>query len=124
MATKKMAPTKGASKKSPASKKATASAKSLSATALYVEEPIPAVSTAIPEQVRAFLSETAIPKGFVAAKQVTLTELRSKITENNVSLTVAPEQLLEAVNHIKQAALPVDRLPEDVKQSIPALKPS
>src|SRR5215212_2233850 len=129
MATKKKAPSKGVSKKSPASKKATAStrsldAKALDAKALDVEEAVPAVTTAIPEQVRAFLSETAIPKGFVAAKQVTLTELRSKITENNVSLTVAPEQLLEAVNHIKQAALPVDKLPEDVKQSIPALKPA
>jgi hypothetical protein len=121
---KKKAPSKAASKKSPASKKATTSAKSLSVKSLDVEEAIPAVTTAIPEQVRAFLSETAIPKGFVAAKQITLAELRSKITENNVRTTVAPEELLAAVNRIKQAAFPVDRLPEDVKQSIPALKPS
>src|SRR5215212_546830 len=124
MATKKKAPSKGVSKKSPASKKAAASAESLDSKALDVEEAVPAVTTAIPEQVRAFLNQTAIPKGFVAAKQITLTELRSKITESDLRLTVAPEQLLEAVNRIKQAALPVDKLPEDVKESIPALKPA
>ncbi|HKG12791.1 MAG TPA: heme peroxidase family protein [Pyrinomonadaceae bacterium] len=121
---KKKAPSKGSSKKSPATKKATASAKSLSVKALDVEEAIPAVTAAIPEQVRAFLNQTSIPKDFTAAKQVTLTELRSKITESNVRLTVSPEQLLSAVNRIKPAAVPVDKLPEDVKQSIPALKPS
>ena len=86
---KKTAPPKGASTKSPASKKVTASVKSLSAKALDVEEAIPAITTAIPEQVRAFLNQTSIPKDFVAAKQVTLTELRSKLTENNVRPTVA-----------------------------------
>ncbi|HEV7889780.1 MAG TPA: heme peroxidase family protein [Pyrinomonadaceae bacterium] len=121
---KKKSPPKVASKESPPSKTATASAKPLSVKALDVEEAIPAVTTAIPEQVREFLNQTAIPKDFAAAKPITLTELRSKITESNVRLTVAPEELLAAVNRIKQAAVPVDKLPEDVKQSIPALKPT
>jgi hypothetical protein len=124
MATKKKTPTKGVSKASPSSKTTTASAKSLSAAALNVEEAIPSVTTAIPEQVREFLNQTAIPKDFVAAKQITLTELRSKITESSLRLTVAPEELLAAVNRIKPAEVPVDKLPEDVKESIPALKPT
>ena len=125
---KKKSPSKTTSKKSPASKKTMApdaalSVKPLTAAALDVEEAVPAVTTAIPEQVRAFLNQSSIPKDFVAAKQVTLTELRSKITESNVSLTVSPEQLLAAVNRIKPAAVTIDKLPEDVKESIPALKP-
>jgi hypothetical protein len=50
-------------------------------------------------------------------------ELRKRVTELNLRPTVSLEQLLASANRIKPAALPVEKLPEDVKASIPALKP-
>ena len=41
----------------------------------------------------------------------------------NLRPTVSLEQLLASANRIKPADLPVEKLPEDVKESIPALKP-
>ena len=88
-----------------------------------LEPEIPAATSNIPEIVRAFLKNTSIPKGFVNAKEIKLTDLRKRVNEINIRPTVPLEQLLATVNRIKPADVPVEKLPEDVKESIPALKP-
>jgi hypothetical protein len=111
MATKKKTPVK--SKKTGATK----------APKQEVEAPIPAAMSEIPKQVREFLKDTAVPKGFVNPNQVELVDLRRRLTDINLKPTVPLEQLLASVNRIKPASLPVDKLPEDIKESLPALKP-
>jgi hypothetical protein len=82
-----------------------------------------AATSEIPEPVAEFLEKTSIPKGFVNSKPITLSELRKRLIETNLRPTVSLEQLLASANRIKPAALPVEKLPDDVKESIPALKP-
>jgi hypothetical protein len=77
----------------------------------------------LPPAIRKFLSSTAIPKGFVNSKRLTLPELRKRLIEINVQPTVTPEQLLHTLNRIKPAPVPMERLPEEIKSSIRALKP-
>lgn len=77
----------------------------------------------IPEPVRAFLKQTSIPKNFINPKPVRLVDLRKRLSEINVRPTVPLERLVNSVNRIKPASLPVEKLPEDVLQSIRALKP-
>ena len=83
----------------------------------------PAATSKIPAQVKEFLKQPAISKDFVNPKQLTLLELRKRLTELNLRITVPLEQLLNSVNRIKPATAPVEKLPEDIKASIPALKP-
>jgi Animal haem peroxidase len=81
------------------------------------------VAPEIPPQIRSFLNSTAIPKGYVNSKKLTLPELRRRLNELNVRPTVAPEQLLPTLNRIKPTAVPMERLPEEIKTSVRALKP-
>jgi hypothetical protein len=85
---------------------------------------IPASNLNLPVQLEDFIKGTAIPKGFVNPKPLELMELRKRTTDLNVRATVPLEQLLTAVNRIKPAAMPMERLPEDLKESVPALKPA
>jgi hypothetical protein len=84
----------------------------------------PAATSEIAEPVREFLKKTSIPKGFVNPKPIVLSELRKRVTETNLRPTVSLEQLLASANRIKAADLPVEKLPDDVKESILALKPA
>ncbi len=77
----------------------------------------------IPEQLRTFLAQTSIPKGFVNSKKLSLIDFRKRLSEMKLRPTVGPAQLLASVNRIKPALAPLDRLPEEVKSSIRALKP-
>jgi hypothetical protein len=113
MATKKQAQAKKSVKRTGAKKAAKGTA--------AVE--IPAATSDIPAQVREFLKQTSVPKGFVNSKQLELVDLRKRVTEINLRPTVPLEQLLASVNRIKPAPVPIEKLPEDVKESIPALKP-
>ncbi len=113
MPAKKKAPTK---KKAPAK----ASAKRV----LSAVTAVPAAISNIPAQVQEFLNKTSIPTNFVNTKLLALPELRKRVADLNLRATVSVEQLLASVNRIKPAADPVDKLPEDVKASIPALKPT
>ena len=113
MVTKKKAPAKQTPKRLGATK----------ATKRKAETANPAATSEIPEPVREFLKKTSIPKGFVNPKPIVLSELRKRVTETNLRPTVSLEQLLASANRIKPADLPVEKLPEDVKESIPALKP-
>src|SRR5882724_10876783 len=112
MATKKKAPAKQAPKRPGATK----------AMKRKAETPYPAATSEIPGPVREFLMNTSIPKGFVNPKQIALSELQKRVIEMNLRPTVSLVQLLASANRIKPADIPVERLPEDVKQSIPALK--
>src|SRR3954468_17323975 len=82
---------------------------------------IPASNLDLPIQLEEFIKGTAIPKGFVNPKPIELIELRKRTIDLNVRATVPLEQLLTAVNRIKPAAVPIEKLPEDVKESVPAL---
>jgi hypothetical protein len=105
MATKKKAPAKKAAKRTRAA-----------------AADIPASTSNIPAQVEEFLKQTTVSKDFVRPKQITLLDLRTRLTELNLRLTVPLEQLLATMNRIKPAPVPVEKLPQDVKGSIPALK--
>src|SRR5687768_15165814 len=109
MATKKKNTT--AKKKGPA-KKAAKRAPAAVANA-------PAATTVMPEQVRDFLKQTSIPKNFVNSKQIGLAALKKRLIDVNVRPTVPLEQLVSSINRIKPAAVPIERLPQDVKESIP-----
>jgi hypothetical protein len=85
---------------------------------------IPAVvASQIPAQLQEFLKETSIPKGFVNAKPLQMLDLRRRVNEINIKLTVPLERLLASANRIKPATVPVEKLPEDIKESIRALRP-
>jgi hypothetical protein len=113
MVTKKKAPVKQTPRRLGARK----------ATRRKAETASPAATSGIPEAVREFLEKTSIPKGYVNPNPIVLSELRRRVIETNLRPTVSLEQLLASANRIKPAALPVEKLPEDVKESIPALKP-
>jgi hypothetical protein len=113
MATKKKAPAKKSAKR--------AGAKKAIKQAFAAE--IPAATSIIPDLVQEFLDQTSVPKGFVRSKQLPMLDLRKRVTEINLRPTVSLDQLLASVNRIKPAAVPVEKLPQDVKESIPALKP-
>lgn len=83
----------------------------------------PAATTEIPVQLREFLKHTTTPKGFVNTKPLSLTDLRKQITDLNVRPTVPLEKLLISANRIKPSDAPVEKLPDDIKASIRALKP-
>ena len=113
MATKKKAPAK--SKRTVATKAAKPAAQAV----------IPAAATSdLPKQVREFLKDTSIPEGFVNPKEIALVDLRKRVNEISIRPTVPLERLLASVNRIKPAEVPIEKLPEDVKESIPALKPA
>lgn len=118
MATKKKASAKKSAKKS-----VKKSAKPAPPAAAAASADIPPSNLDLPAVLETFLKGTAIPKGFVNPKPVELTELKKRTTDLNVRPTVPLEQLLSAVNRIKPATEPVEKLPEDVKESVPALKP-
>jgi hypothetical protein len=77
----------------------------------------------VPASLERFLGSTPIPRGFVATKRVTMTDLRQRVHELGLRPRVPLDRLLASVNRIKPASMPADRLPEDVKASIRALKP-
>ncbi|OWV98653.1 hypothetical protein ATY81_26880 [Rhizobium sp. R72] len=106
-------------KKAPAKQTATR----VDATRRQADTVNPAATSEIPEPVREFLKETSIPKGFVNPKPIVLSELRKRVTEMNLRPTVSLEQLLASANRIKPAELPMGALPQDLRESIPALEP-
>jgi Animal haem peroxidase len=113
MVTKKKTPAKQTPKRLSATK----------ATKRKAETANPAATSEIPEPVREFLKKTSIPRGFVNPKPMVLSELQKRLTETNLRPTVSLEQLLASANRIKPADLPAEKLPEDVQESIAALKP-
>jgi hypothetical protein len=83
----------------------------------------PASTSNIPAQLQKFLKQTSIPKDFVNSKQIALLDLRKRLNDLNLRTNVPLAQLLESVNRIKPAPVPVERLPEEVKSSVRALAP-
>ena len=84
---------------------------------------VPAATPEVSGAVREFLEKTSIPKGYVNAKPLALSELQKRVGEMSLRPTVSLEQLLASANRIMPAAVPMEKLPEDVKESISALKP-
>ncbi|PSH56405.1 hypothetical protein CU103_29910 [Phyllobacterium sophorae] len=110
MATKQGAPAKQASKATKSRKRKPDKADA-------------AATSQIPGPVGEFLKRTSIPKGFVNKKPMALSKLQRRLIEMDLRPTVSIEQLLASANRIEPATLTVKKLPEDVRESIPALKP-
>jgi hypothetical protein len=106
MAAKKKAPAKRVVKRAPAA----------------VAES-PASASKIPAQLQEFLEQTSIPRGFTNSKQLALEDLRRRVNEINVKPTVPLERLLASVNRIKPAPVTMEKLPDEIKSSVRALKP-
>ena len=118
MVTRKKAPAakRAPSKKAPSKKTTKVESKATTAET-------PAATSTIPPQLKEFLDHPSAPKGFVVSKQLALTDLRKRVTELNLRPTAPLEQLLATLNRIKPAAVPVEKLPEEIKTSVRALKP-
>jgi hypothetical protein len=84
---------------------------------------IPAATSRMPDEVRAFLKNPSALRGFSNTSKLKLTDLRKRVEKLAVRPTVPLEKLLDTVNRIKPAPFPVEQLPRDVKASLPALKP-
>ncbi len=88
----------------------------------WIKQPIPQQLPKFPSKCGTFLKETSVPRGFVNPKEMALPDLRKRVNEINLRPTVPLEQLLASVNRIKPAALPIEKLPEDIKESVPRTK--
>jgi Animal haem peroxidase len=86
-------------------------------------DPNAAATSNIPDAVEKFLKDPAAPREFVNPKPLALADLRRRLNEGNVRPTVPAERLLESINRIKQAPKPTQKFPEDVRESLLALKP-
>jgi len=84
---------------------------------------MPAAASDIPEPVQRFLEEPAASKGFRNRKPLGLTDLRRRLNEANLVLTVPIEELLTSLNRIRPARIPIEKLPEDIRASFFTLKP-
>jgi Animal haem peroxidase len=127
MATKKKTPAKPETKKkapakSDATKKTTAKPSAELADAAV--EAVPMIVSNIPVLVQKFLDATSVPKDFINSKLLALGDLKKRVTEINFRPTVAVEKLLDSINRIKPAEVPIEKLPEDIQESIPTLKPT
>lgn len=80
-------------------------------------------TSVIPKRLQEFIKQTSIPKGFSNPNQLALSDLIKRMNEFNLRATVPLEQLLGSANRIKPAAVPVEKLPEEIKTSFHALKP-
>ena len=83
----------------------------------------PGVTAQIPPEIQEFLNNPVAAKGVVKGGRFTLLELRKRLNELNVRPTVPLDQLLPALNRIKPARIPTEKLPEEIRGSIRALKP-
>jgi len=77
----------------------------------------------IAEPLREFLKSTSIPRGFVNPKKTSRKDLRERLLTLNLRPTVAIEKLLNSVNRIKPAGVPTEKMPDEVRASVRALKP-
>jgi hypothetical protein len=105
----------GTKKKSPAKKAVKRTSAGVSAT--------PAATSDIPAPLQEFLKQTSIPEGFVNPRPLSPMDMRRRLNDLNLRPTVPLDQLVASVNRIKQAPAPVEKLPEEIKESIRALKP-
>jgi hypothetical protein len=86
-------------------------------------EAMPASASNVPELVQRFLREPAAPSGYRRSKRVGLADLRRRLTESELELTVPAEEVLNSINRIKPARTPVEKFPEDIRASLFTLRP-
>jgi hypothetical protein len=86
------------------------------------EHRTPASDSEIPRVVEEFLRDTAIPKDFVNPKPLRLDDLKRKVQDIDLLPTVAPEDLLKSVNRIRPARIRVEKLPDELRESLSTLK--
>ena len=84
----------------------------------------PAATTTMPAELQEFLAQPAAPKGFVNRNPLSAEDLRRRLIDKSVRPTVSPDRLAAAINRIKpRAAVPEERLPEEIRSTVRALKP-
>src|SRR5215210_3917616 len=86
-------------------------------------EATPALASDIPPLVQRFLGERSASNASRNPKPLKLADLRRRLNETDVALTMPAERVLDSVNRIKPARTLVENLPEDVKASLVTLKP-
>lgn len=86
-------------------------------------EAMPASGSNVPELVQRFLREPAAPSGYRRSKRVGLADLRRRLAESDLELTVPADEVLNSINRIKPARTPVEKFPEDIRASLFTLKP-
>jgi hypothetical protein len=118
MATKKTG-RKKAAKKGAAKKIAAKTASANSKTNTAIKEVKPASSVA--DEV---LSKTLLAKSPRGNQQLKSTDVENKLMEFNIRKKIPVNKLVTAINKINpKATLPVEKMPEDIKKSLLALKP-
>lgn len=90
---------------------------------LHKAEATPASASEIPELVQRFLGEPSAVKGFRTSRPLGRSDLRRRLNETNVRLTVPEEEVLATINRVKPARTPVENLPDDIRASLFTLKP-
>ena len=74
--------------------------------------------------ITAQLTQTSIPKSFQNPKPIKLNELKKRVSELKLHFNTTDEKLLASANRINpDAHVPVEKLPQDLKTSLAALKP-
>ena len=79
-------------------------------------EPSPASASDIPDQVQRFLKEPAAPAGYRRSQRLSVADLRRRLIETDIELTVSADEVLDSINRLRPARLPVERFPEDLKE--------
>ncbi|WP_287246416.1 heme peroxidase family protein [Mesorhizobium sp.] len=70
------------------------------------------------------LSDSASPSGAARKAAMSPEEVSARVREFNLKPTVSEAQLYAAVNRISDAAVPIAKLPEDIRETIATLKPA
>ena len=61
------------------------------------------------ELVRDFLREPSAPAGYRRSKRLGMADLRRRLNESELELTVPAEEVLHSINRIKPARIPVEK---------------
>lgn len=70
------------------------------------------------------LSDSATPSGAARKAAMSPQEVSARVREFNLQPTVSEAQLRDTVSRIKDAAVPIAKLPEDIRETIATLKPT
>lgn len=81
-------------------------------------------SADMPDDIKHYLKNTSIPKGFKNSKRVSGEELRSRLIELNLKPKISKKKLLRSINFIKPSTSPFDKMPKEIPSSARAMRSS
>ena len=83
----------------------------------------PAATSTIPAELQQFIEQPATPKGFVNRNPLSVEDLRRRLIDRGLRPTVPLNRLVSAINRVKRARVQEEKLPEEVRGTVRALKP-